>query len=329
MQLHEIMSATDTSFTPQDSLIDVLRSLADKSHTCKVLCIDGKPKGILTEHDMVRLFAKHEDGGLPQGLKAGDVMTKDLITFTTSLELTEAISLFRSKNLRHLPVVDPNGTLVGIITLQDMVKAYQELNKECNKLEELSEELQCLSLEDTLTGLPNRRAMEIELIHAEAVTNRREESYAIALIDIDLFKPYNDFYGHPAGDEALRRFAQIAKKSMRASDKIFRYGGEEFLYLMPATDIEGSVTGAERLRNAVSDAKMEHCKSPLGHLTISVGIAASENEAWRDLLEKADAALYLAKSRGRNSICTSTKEAPIASALICSEEAAFSDDLRV
>jgi len=318
LQLHEIMSATDTSFTPEDSLIDVLQSLAEKSHTCKVLCVDGKPKGILTEHDMVRLFAKHEGGGLPQGLKAGDVMTKDLITFTTDLELAEATLLFRSKNLRHLPVVDGDGALVGIITLQGMVKAYQALSDEHNKLEELSEELQCQSLEDTLTGLPNRRAMEADLHHAEAVAHRRAESYAIGLIDIDLFKPYNDFYGHPAGDEALRKFGQIVRRCMRASDKIFRYGGEEFLYFMPSTTAKNAEIAADRLRKAVSEANLEHSKSPLGHVTISIGIAVSGNDGWQAVIDKADAALYQAKSRGRNTISISEEEQQLALASVSS-----------
>ncbi len=320
MKLHEIMSAADRSFTPENSVAEVVNSLAEKSHSCKVICENGKPKGILTEHDMVHLFATYRESGLPAGLTAGDVMTKELITFATDLDLAEAISLFKSHSLRHLPVVNPDGVLVGLITLPDMVKAYLALSEKHSKLEELSEELHWLSLEDTLTGLPNRRAMEIDLVHAEAVSQRRAEPYAIALIDIDLFKPYNDHYGHPAGDDALRSFAAVACKHIRASDKLFRYGGEEFLFLMPATNTKTALIAANRFRQAVSDISIEHCKSPLGHMTVSMGVASCRGDSWKDILLKADSALYLAKSEGRNTVCTLDNETEFRFPMIDTQE---------
>ena len=173
---------------------------------------------------------------------------------------------------------------------------------------------------DFLTGLKTRGYFEQQLDLELARAGRRATPVALLMIDIDHFKRLNDTHGHPAGDSALRDFAAILTGDLRQIDLAARYGGEEFILLLPETNQEGAMLVAQRLRHAVEEAKFRISSSELGtvpeHLTISVGIAIFPDDAVRksELLEAADAALYEAKSRGRNTVvvyseCPSRKEA--------------------
>ena len=286
-----------------DLLVEVIGALAVSSSSCMVICEDGKPVGMITEQDLVKLFYKYSEYGLPDSLTAGEVMTERPTTFSTAMDLSEAIAIMKSKGLRHLPVVSETGKLAGLITLGDMVEAYSALVEENHKLEEVSEELHWLSMEDCLTEMPNRRAMERDLMQAEARAQRYSETYTVALIDIDHFKPYNDYYGHLKGDEALKHVASVLKKKARTSDRVFRYGGEEFLYFMPLSTLDDAQTAAERLRVALENENYEHVKNPYQKLTISVGVALGTDMKWQDVLQLADKALYQAKESGRNRVC--------------------------
>lgn len=306
MRLDEVMSRANSGFSPDDLLVDVIGSLTSSASSCMVICEKGVPVGIITEQDLVKLFYKYSEYGMPDDLTAGEVMTRDPITFKTNMDLSEAILLFKSHRLRHLPVVSDTGKLAGIVTLADMVNAYLVLVEENSKLEEVSEELHWLSMEDCLTEMPNRRAMERDLLQAEARAQRYGESYTVALIDIDHFKAFNDYYGHLEGDEALKKVAAVLKDKARTSDKVFRYGGEEFLYFMPISQLDEAYTAAERLRVALEAENYEHVKNPYGKITISIGVAMGTEGKWEDTLKRADEALYRAKETGRNRICMAT-----------------------
>lgn len=307
MKLEEIMSRA-ISGSPDDMLVDVIGSLATSSSSCMVICDAGVPVGIITEQDMVRLFFKYSEYGLPDSITAGEVMTPKPITFKTDMELSEAIFIYKSQSLRHLPVVGPTGKLAGLITLRDMIEAYSDLVEAHSKLEEVSEELHWLSMEDCLTEMPNRRAMERDLMQAEARAQRYGESYTVALIDIDYFKAYNDYYGHLAGDEALQQVAAVLKDKARTSDKVFRYGGEEFLYFMPVSHLKEAYVAAERLREALEAMDYEHVKNPCRKLTISIGVAMGTDGQWQETLKRADEALYQAKEQGRNRVCIASAD---------------------
>ena len=152
-------------------------------------------------------------------------------------------------------------------------------------------------------GIDNRRAMEVEMDFTEAYSKRYKKSYSVALMDVDYFKAYNDCYGHQAGDEALISIANALKNTMRETDRLYRYGGEELLMLMSSTSTEEAMIAAERARIAVDELKIPHVASPLEHLTISGGIASSDDEEWQVLVDSADTALYRAKANGRNQTC--------------------------
>ncbi|HKD79372.1 MAG TPA: sensor domain-containing diguanylate cyclase [Candidatus Angelobacter sp.] len=158
---------------------------------------------------------------------------------------------------------------------------------------------------DYLTGLRTRgyfeQQLELEFKRAE----RRQQKFALLMIDIDHFKKVNDTFGHHIGDQLLRDVTSILMKDMREVDTVARYGGEEFVIILPETTMTGAVYVAQRLRRAVEQAKF-FAGSPhsVQHLTISIGVAVYDTDAQfkRDLIEFADAALYAAKNEGRNRV---------------------------
>jgi diguanylate cyclase (GGDEF)-like protein/PAS domain S-box-containing protein len=158
--------------------------------------------------------------------------------------------------------------------------------------EELLDQVQDLARRDSLTGLPNRRALEEQLPQAMARARRSGEPLSVAILDIDHFKSYNDSHGHLAGDEVLRACAKAWDSALRGEDTIVRFGGEEFLVLLPDTAPEQAAEIVERLRRT----------TPMGQ-TCSAGLALWDcEESIDDLLRRADEALYLAKASGRNQL---------------------------
>jgi two-component system, cell cycle response regulator len=158
---------------------------------------------------------------------------------------------------------------------------------------------------DALTGLHNRRAFDEALAHESARQVRHREPFAIAMIDVDHFKSYNDHHGHPQGDVLLRSLAAVLGQHVRASDVLARIGGEEFAVLLLGTGPDDAVTAAEKLRVAVVAAKLPGGESqPMGFVSISIGVAAGPDHGLspREILAAADSALYDAKRHGRNTV---------------------------
>jgi diguanylate cyclase (GGDEF)-like protein len=163
--------------------------------------------------------------------------------------------------------------------------------------------LEMLSATDALTGLANRRHLTDSLAEVWKLKSGTKGPIAVAMIDIDHFKLYNDRYGHPAGDRCLRRVAAVLSEKVRSSDTVARYGGEEFVIIMPGVDITIAERVAERVRKAVASLGQIHEDSPQGVVTVSVGVAAalpSEGGCPEDLVQFADVLLYKAKNSGRN-----------------------------
>lgn len=172
------------------------------------------------------------------------------------------------------------------------------------ELGRLNGELALVTRKDPLTGLGNRRRLDEELTAAAARATRYDNDCAIALLDLDGFKPYNDSLGHLAGDAALRAVATALVASMRETDTVCRFGGDEFVVLMPEQPLEGAARAAERMQQAVEDLQLRY-PTPSGPqvLTISAGIALLGRSAAHDedeVLRQADAELYRAKGARRN-----------------------------
>ena len=194
----------------------------------------------------------------------------------------------------------PRQILVSVFDVTDWV-VYQ------NQLLKSKEELEKLSMIDDLTQIPNRRCI-LERIRIElARHNRKKRSMSLVMIDIDHFKKVNDTYGHICGDLVLKEMAQIFLDGLRVYDVLGRYGGEEFIMLLPETTLVQAVMVSERLRIAVEE-KVFICDRRNFHLTISLGIAfmdGTENLSVDDLIRIADGNLYLAKKAGRNRVAAS------------------------
>jgi len=161
---------------------------------------------------------------------------------------------------------------------------------------------QALATRDPLTGLLNRRAMGERLATERSRCERGPGPLSIALIDIDWFKRVNDTLGHGAGDEVLRSFAAILQSQLRSMDALARWGGEEFLLLLPGTTLDDAAIVLEHLRSTVAAGRFDAI-APALKVTFSAGlIEARAGEAQHEAIDRADRALYLAKQRGRNRI---------------------------
>ncbi|PHS06886.1 MAG: hypothetical protein COA78_13930 [Blastopirellula sp.] len=170
--------------------------------------------------------------------------------------------------------------------------AYDEIRMQANMLMTFTE-----SRTDSLTGLSNRRALDESLDNMFAMKSRYQLNFSLAIFDVDHFKKVNDEKGHLEGDRVLQEFASLLDFCVRDTDIVTRYGGEEFVVLMPSTDLQGASVFAERLRTSA--------EAQIG-INISGGIALADNsDDPRSLLSRADSALYQAKASGRNRNCYS------------------------
>jgi two-component system cell cycle response regulator len=195
---------------------------------------------------------------------------------------------------------------VRLIAASRVNELHRRLNEQNAELERLNEELFEMSRRDPLTGLGNRLRLREDLKTLGARVKRYGDAYCAMLCDIDFFKSYNDAYGHLAGDEVLEKVANAISENLRAGDTAYRYGGEEFLAILPEQNLGSAIVAAERLRRRVEELAIPHeAKRPPGIVTISAGLAAlmpGEKKPLADLLKEADAALYDAKEAGRNRV---------------------------
>ncbi|HTS36131.1 MAG TPA: diguanylate cyclase [Candidatus Solibacter sp.] len=168
----------------------------------------------------------------------------------------------------------------------------------------LREALRTQSIRDPLTGLFNRRYLEEMMAKEARRAVRASYGLGILILDLDHFKKFNDTYGHDAGDAVLRETAVLLSKSVRAEDIVCRFGGEEFVIVLPMADLKASQARAERIRTKMSELAVLHQGQSLGKISLSIGVAAlpDHGTAPKELLELADAALYRAKREGRDRV---------------------------
>lgn len=208
------------------------------------------------------------------------------------------------------PLVLPTGEALGTVCVADskprelgpeQLEALGALSRQVVALLEMRRlltELETISTTDGLTGLRNRRAFDERLLEEHQRSMRSRQPFSLLLIDIDLFKSYNDEFGHQAGDDALSEVARILQYTVRNYDMAARYGGEEFAVVLPNTDKAGAMELAERLRKAVERAEWMNRK-----ITISIGVATlALDQSIPVLIEEADRAMYTAKELGRNRV---------------------------
>jgi diguanylate cyclase (GGDEF)-like protein len=168
----------------------------------------------------------------------------------------------------------------------------------------LRETLRQQAIRDILTGLFNRRYMEESLARELRRAQREKKPVGVIMFDIDHFKNFNDLFGHDGGDALLRELGAFLKKRIRGGDIISRYGGEEFVYVLPGAVLEDARLRAEEMRQGVKELLVYHLGKPLGKITISFGVAAFPEHGLtsEEILKSADIALYRAKSEGRDRV---------------------------
>ena len=191
-----------------------------------------------------------------------------------------------------------------------IVNLQNELRRKIEKLRELNDDLTAANQRlydfahhDSLTGLPNRRLMIERLQQQWSGYQRRHRPFTVALLDLDNFKRVNDELGHDIGDLVLMQAARVLRRQVRAEDTVARFGGEEFLILMPETDLDAARLLAERVRASIAEEAFVSAGQRFD-MTASIGVAAATPDlnTWQALLKVADQALYAAKGAGRDRV---------------------------
>jgi len=225
---------------------------------------------------------------------------------------------FKTKSFISLPL-EANDRLIGVLNLADKDNGGNFTETDLNLVQtftghavlmvdraaslEKAGKFEQLAITDPLTGLYNRRFLEDRLQEEFSRGERQKQNFCILLADLDSFKVYNDLCGHLAGDEALRKVAEVMRRSAREMDVVTRFGGEEFCLILPGTGKKESIFVGERIRRAIeAESFPGESHLPLGRLTTSIGIASfpADGVTANALLHAADLALYTAKQSGRN-----------------------------
>jgi diguanylate cyclase (GGDEF)-like protein len=287
-------------------------------HSCLVVTDGDRPVGIITERDMVRALAEVLEGRSLHSA-VDDCMSAPVVAVQESAGLFEALVLCRTRHIRHLPVVDAAGRLAGILTQSDLVRAHLEMIESqreliekavaarTSELKEVNTRLKALALEDSLLGIGNRRAMEVDLQYTHDAALRYGAAYSLAMFDVDSFKKYNHTYGHAAGDNVLRAISDSMRSGIRKSDRLYRYGGEEILLVLPMAEEGDASQVCQRLIESLHEMAIEHSVSSHDVVTMSCGIATVKAPTlvardWGSVVKMADKALYQAKGAGKNTL---------------------------
>jgi two-component system, cell cycle response regulator len=285
---HEAIAAVQ-QHPPDLILLDVMMPGLDGNEVARRIKADPELRRIPIIMQTALESVESKVAGLDAG--ADDFVTKP-INFT---ELTARVKAMLRLGSMQRELTRANA---------DLAKLNAELEKANADLAQANAELNRVAVTDGLTGLYNRRHIEDRLQEMFEHSRRLHEPLACVMFDLDQFKSVNDTYGHQVGDKVLREFADVIRGVAREVDRIGRFGGEEFLVLLPGTVLDAAVTFAERARQQVEAIEFEHEGGTLRR-TLSAGVAAWPHPRIKDrsqLVKAADDALYAAKALGRNRV---------------------------
>ncbi|MEA1987730.1 MAG: diguanylate cyclase [Pseudomonadota bacterium] len=288
-----------------DSTSSVILKMKETDKDCATIIEKGVPVGIFTIKDVLALYSEHKDFSQP----ISNVMTTPVETLNAKASIKEAIVFIKAKPFKRILVINSENKLLGMMMQKELISlAYnnwssimkqhqEELFELNNMLSEQADRYRHLAAFDPLTELYNRYKF-IELYTTESVAmQQRNHAMSVIMIDIDFFKKINDEHGHNIGDDVLKVTANTLKKPIRNVDIVCRWGGEEFVILLPTVDSEQAMIIAEKLRLAIEE---EAYPNQL-HVTASLGVAeVRNNDGLEELISRADYALYQAKKQGRN-----------------------------
>jgi len=286
---------------------DLIKDMLTNSFDNVIVVENLKPVGILTTKDIMYLIKNKED----LSLSVSNFMVSPVETINKKASIKEALAFITSKHYKRAIVVNDDGTLNGIIAQKDIIsltytrwamimKEYQEeLSNINSKLEHQNKEYELKASTDSLTGLYNRyKFSELYTTSYKAMTQRHNEM-SLIMLDIDFFKKVNDEFGHNVGDRVLVQVAHALLKTLRNIDVVARWGGEEFMVLLPAVKLHEAELVAKKLKKNIEELNIEI----VGKITASFGVTqVREGDMMDEAVQRADEALYLAKRSGRNCV---------------------------
>ena len=283
----------------EDEGYDVVE--ADNGDAAVVTCVQSPPDVVLLDVEMPGLDG-HQ---VLERLKRDEALTDIPVVFLTGrTSMDDVVAGLRAGAHDYLKKPFEAAELVARVASAVHVKKLQD------RLRERNADLERVSRTDTLTGLHNRRHLEEQLTREHSSARRAHRDLGLVLLDIDHFKRVNDTYGHAAGDRVLCEFAQRMTRQLRAGDVAGRWGGEEFLVILPDTDPAGALHVAERIRASVDATPFDTSEAggPAISMTVSGGCVVGPADTPDDLVSAADDGLYAAKDAGRNRIVVAKAE---------------------
>jgi diguanylate cyclase len=302
-----ILQYKATTTYENTSTIQAIRLMKD-NNSDSIIIIDDEYKsiGIFTTKDFINIFHLNSDLQKP----INTYMTAPVHTLNETSTISEAIDFIREKHFKRIVVTNNNNQIIGILTQKELLRIIYNkwidfIKEEGNKISKMNEELlsKANKLEETasfdfLTKLYNRRKFNSFLEYEISKTNRyTNQCLSLLLVDIDYFKNVNDVYGHLVGDNILQEISKILTICSRDTDIVARWGGEEFIIMLPQTDIEQAYFVAEKLRVTIEKHKFDEVQ----HITCSIGVGQFHRNEHKDtLFKRVDSALYKAKENGRN-----------------------------
>lgn len=291
------------------SVFETIRSMR-KDNSDAVIIKDSNENhiGIFTTKDFVDIMNQENSLEKP----VSKFMSSPLITLSEDETISTALDFIKEKHFKRIVIVDDQNRVSGIISQKELLRVVynkwiEVIKKEGTKISKKNEELlrtkskleEIASL-DFLTQIYNRQKFESFLEYEiKKHTRYEDEIFSLFILDLDFFKEVNDNYGHLKGDYILQEIAKILKLCSRDTDIVARWGGEEFVLLLPHTDIDDAILVAEKLRSTIEN----HNFDDILNITCSIGVSHSHHNDDKDtIFKRADKALYRAKELGRNRV---------------------------
>ena len=285
----------------------VLKKMADNHYDCIVIIEDNLPIGIITTKDIMELMKNSSDFNVP----VYKYMSSPIETLHENSSIKEAINFMKVKHFKRIVVTNKEGQLTGLILQRELIslsyskwailmKQYSTELAEINSLlDKKNRKYEKMASTDQLTGLYNRYKFTELFVSEYNTMVQRENSMSLIMIDIDFFKKINDTYGHNIGDNVLLQVSNLLLKYLRNVDIVGRWGGEEFIVLLPTAMVQNAQILANKIRIGISECEMEEGLK----VTASFGITQVEyGDELKSTVKRADDALYEAKQSGRNCI---------------------------
>ena len=285
----------------------ILSEMVRESFDNVIIIDDSVPLGILTTKDIMRLIVENQNFDFP----VCEYMSSPVDTVNKNVSIKTALEFLKNKKYKRIVAVDDEGVISGIVSQKELIsltysrwamlmKEHEaELNEINILLQNQNKEFETMASTDALTGLFNRYKFSELFVSTYKTMMQRDSKMSLILLDIDFFKKVNDTYGHNHGDKVLLRVAQTLQQTIRNIDIVCRWGGEEFVVLLPTASIDNAIAIAEKIRINIENLEIES----VGKITISCGVAKVQSfDNMKSAIEKADKALYLAKESGRNRV---------------------------